>query len=49
MDNVPATANLPEPPLPLNDLDDDMKQLLMSWYWAGYYHGLHIGKSQSKK
>lgn len=41
---------LSEPPLPLDDsIDDDMKQLLMSWYWAGYYHGLHVGKNQSNK
>lgn len=28
----------------LNNLDDGVKQLVMAWYWAGYYHGLEVGK-----
>lgn len=26
--------------------DDGMKKLMMSWYYAGYYTGLHEGKQQ---
>ncbi|MCJ1310575.1 hypothetical protein MMC25_004240 [Agyrium rufum] len=26
--------------------DDSMKNLMMSWYWAGYYTGLHEGSTQ---
>ena len=28
--------------------DDALKNLMMSWYWAGYYTGLHHGKQQSQ-
>ncbi|EGS23183.1 uncharacterized protein CTHT_0008460 [Thermochaetoides thermophila DSM 1495] len=27
--------------------DDDLKKLLMSWYYAGYYTGLYEGKQQA--
>ncbi len=26
--------------------DEDMKNLMMSWYYAGYYTGLYEGKQQ---
>lgn len=29
----------------LDNLEPGVKQLVMSWYWAGYYHGLEVGKS----
>ncbi|KAH7407743.1 hypothetical protein BKA64DRAFT_706152 [Cadophora sp. MPI-SDFR-AT-0126] len=28
--------------------DNDLKNLLMSWYYAGYYTGLHEGKQTAK-
>ncbi|KAG4414881.1 hypothetical protein IFR04_011957 [Cadophora malorum] len=28
--------------------DEDLKNLLMSWYYAGYYTGLHEGKQTAK-
>lgn len=27
--------------------DENLKKLLMSWYYAGYYTGLHEGQSQA--
>ncbi|VVT43996.1 uncharacterized protein SAPINGB_P000250 [Magnusiomyces paraingens] len=35
-----------EPPLPMEGMDPELKNLLMSWYWAGYYHGLYVGKNK---
>ncbi|KAF1830826.1 hypothetical protein BDW02DRAFT_533275 [Decorospora gaudefroyi] len=29
--------------------DDDMKNIMMSWYYAGYYTGLHAGRQQAAK
>lgn len=29
-------------------MDEELKSLLMSWYWAGYYHGLYVGKNNKK-
>lgn len=35
------------PVISLDNLDDGMKQLAMAWYWAGYYHGLEVGKKRA--
>jgi hypothetical protein len=29
--------------IPLDGLDPQTRQLVMAWYWAGYYHGLRVG------
>lgn len=44
----PTQAQMPDPPLPLNTTDPELKNLLMSWYWAGYYHGLYEGKKSQQ-
>lgn len=33
--------NLPD----LNDLDEDIRNMVISWYWAGYYKGRYDSKS----
>lgn len=32
----------------LDNLEPGVKQLVMSWYWAGYYHGLEVGKTSGR-
>ncbi|KAK3321048.1 hypothetical protein B0T19DRAFT_256770 [Cercophora scortea] len=44
----PATAFGPQALLG-SVQDEDMKKLLMSWYYAGYYTGLVEGKQQAGK
>jgi hypothetical protein len=39
-------AASPEGPTPLAGLDESVKQLVMAWYWAGYYQGLHVGRKE---
>ncbi|ODQ66547.1 hypothetical protein NADFUDRAFT_41186 [Nadsonia fulvescens var. elongata DSM 6958] len=39
---ISTSGSLP----PLDNLDEPLKNLVMSWYWAGYYHGLHVGKNE---
>ena len=29
--------------------DDSLKNLMMSWYYAGYYTGLHEGQQMAKQ
>ncbi|KAE8822362.1 hypothetical protein HRS9139_10383 [Pyrenophora teres f. teres] len=29
--------------------DENMKNIVMSWYYAGYYTGLHAGQQQARK
>ena len=29
--------------------DDNLKKLLMAWYYAGYYTGLYEGQQQAKQ
>ncbi|KAI4629247.1 uncharacterized protein J4E87_003509 [Alternaria ethzedia] len=29
--------------------DENMKNIMMSWYYAGYYTGLHAGQQQARK
>jgi hypothetical protein len=29
--------------------DDSMKNLMMAWYWAGYYTGYHEGEKAAKQ
>lgn len=29
--------------------DDDLKKLLMSWYYAGYYTGLYEGQQKRQQ
>lgn len=29
--------------------DDNLKNIMMSWYYAGYYTGLHVGQQQASK
>lgn len=49
-DDVREETNPPPPPpgavISLDNLDDGVKQLAMAWYWAGYYHGLEVGKKR---
>jgi hypothetical protein len=33
--------------IPLDGLDPQTRQLVMAWYWAGYYHGLRVGKESN--
>jgi hypothetical protein len=41
---IPPQAQIP--PLLLNSVpDESLKNLMMSWYWAGYYTGFHQGKN----
>ncbi|EAA27670.3 hypothetical protein GE21DRAFT_3310 [Neurospora crassa] len=38
----------PGPPLMLGSVqDEELKKLLMSWYYAGYYTGLYEGKQKA--
>lgn len=41
-----GTDTGPSPPIPINELDPETRKLVMAWYWAGYYHGLYVGKSK---
>lgn len=34
------------PSIPLANLDENTRQLVMAWYWAGYYQGLQEGRKQ---
>ncbi|CAM1509450.1 Fc.00g031890.m01.CDS01 [Cosmosporella sp. VM-42] len=53
----PSTGQTPKPPLPalppqaiLGSMqDENLKKLLMSWYYAGYYTGLFEGQQQTKQ
>jgi hypothetical protein len=29
--------------------DETLKNIMISWYYAGYYTGLHAGQQQSQK
>lgn len=33
--------------IPLDGLDESVKQLVMAWYWAGYYQGLQVGRTEA--
>ncbi|KAF1811139.1 hypothetical protein P152DRAFT_80324 [Eremomyces bilateralis CBS 781.70] len=41
----PASGTMSLP----NISDQNVKQMLMSWYWAGYYTGLYEGQQQASK
>ncbi|KAF2479833.1 hypothetical protein BDY17DRAFT_326842 [Neohortaea acidophila] len=41
---VPPAAMMPQSLI--GGQDEDLKKLMMSWYYAGYYTGLHEGKQQ---
>ncbi|KAA8913454.1 hypothetical protein TRICI_003186 [Trichomonascus ciferrii] len=41
-----TSTQRPGPAISLDDLDDGVKQLAMAWYWAGYYHGLEVGRNR---
>lgn len=44
-DHVPPTF----PQGLLNSVTDEgVKNLMMSWYWAGYYTGFHEGQNSAK-
>ncbi|KAI9785706.1 MAG: hypothetical protein M1839_008723 [Geoglossum umbratile] len=49
----PASEGALELNLPQNLVgevqDDALKNLMMSWYWAGYYTGLNEGLNQAKQ
>lgn len=34
--------------IPLDGLDSQTRQLVMAWYWAGYYHGLKVGQKSNE-
>lgn len=40
-------AKLPKLRLPVRD--ENLKKLLMSWYYAGYYTGLFEGQQQTQQ
>ncbi|ATY64395.1 SMN family Smn1 [Cordyceps militaris] len=45
-----VAANLPPPQAVLGTVrDENLKKLLMSWYYAGYYTGLHEGQQQAQQ
>ncbi|ANB12448.1 hypothetical protein AWJ20_703 [Sugiyamaella lignohabitans] len=33
-------------PNPFDGLPPSVRELVMAWYWAGYYQGLHKGRSE---
>ncbi|KAJ5963417.1 Survival motor neuron, partial [Penicillium vulpinum] len=45
-----STAAMPMPhPIMANVQDESLKNLMMSWYYAGYYTGLHEGQQQASR
>ncbi|KAF2430662.1 hypothetical protein EJ08DRAFT_588712 [Tothia fuscella] len=44
---APVVATMPQTLL-ANVQDDNLKNLMMSWYYAGYYTGLYEGQQKSK-
>ncbi|KGO68549.1 Survival motor neuron [Penicillium italicum] len=43
-----STPAMPMPhPIMANVQDESLKNLMMSWYYAGYYTGLHEGQQQT--
>ncbi|CAI7641343.1 unnamed protein product [Penicillium glandicola] len=45
-----STPAMPMPhPIMANVQDESMKNLMMSWYYAGYYTGLHEGQQQASR
>ncbi|KEY72738.1 hypothetical protein S7711_02525 [Stachybotrys chartarum IBT 7711] len=46
----PTMPNLPPPQAVLGSVrDENLKKLLMSWYYAGYYTGLYEGQQQQQQ
>ena len=46
MGTLPTPAGIPQvSPMPQ---DDTIKNLVMAWYWAGYYSGLYEGQKASQ-
>ncbi|CAG8891242.1 unnamed protein product [Penicillium egyptiacum] len=47
-----STVSMPAMPMPhpimANVQDESLKNLMMSWYYAGYYTGLHEGQQASR-
>ncbi|CAP98991.1 Pc22g17030 [Penicillium rubens Wisconsin 54-1255] len=47
--SVVSTPAMPMPhPIMANVQDESLKNLMMSWYYAGYYTGLHEGQQTSR-
>ncbi|KGO36451.1 Survival motor neuron [Penicillium expansum] len=45
-----STPAMPMPhPIMANVQDESLKNLMMSWYYAGYYTGLHEGQQQASR
>ncbi|KAI9731724.1 MAG: hypothetical protein M1834_004513 [Cirrosporium novae-zelandiae] len=44
--NGQPTVTVPMPQLPVGMQDEGLKNLMMSWYYAGYYTGLYEGRQQ---
>ncbi|CDM28010.1 hypothetical protein DTO013E5_4054 [Penicillium roqueforti] len=45
-----STPAMPMPhPIMANVQDESLKHLMMSWYYAGYYTGLHEGQQQASR
>ncbi|KAJ5193664.1 Survival motor neuron [Penicillium cf. griseofulvum] len=45
-----STPAIPMPhPIIANVQDESLKNLMMSWYYAGYYTGLHEGQQQASR
>ncbi|KAF4766014.1 hypothetical protein N7455_005786 [Penicillium solitum] len=45
-----STPAMPMPhPIMANIQDESLKNLMMSWYYAGYYTGLHEGQQQANR
>ncbi|KAJ5810991.1 hypothetical protein N7447_010507 [Penicillium robsamsonii] len=53
VDGSNSAASTPVIPMPhavtANVQDESLKNLMMSWYYAGYYTGLHEGQQQASR
>ncbi|CBX91869.1 hypothetical protein IAQ61_000086 [Plenodomus lingam] len=48
LQNEPLGASMPQALLG-SVQDENLKNIMMSWYYAGYYTGLHVGRQQVSK
>ncbi|MCJ1369454.1 hypothetical protein MMC20_000665 [Loxospora ochrophaea] len=42
-----SNSSIPHGMMSQSTQDDTLKNLMMSWYWAGYYTGLHEGQQRA--
>ncbi|MCJ1324469.1 hypothetical protein MMC10_001131 [Thelotrema lepadinum] len=45
--NSTAAQTFPNPTITHSSQDQSLKDVMMSWYWAGYYTGLYEGQRQA--